>query len=114
MWLTEIKGMLQQLPPNSHMFLIIHESKKATNVDCSNLGPHLNPYKHEHGDPAVLADKKTTKLTTHLGDLSLISTNELGYAPINMQSLHVSLYNDSSSIVGHAIGVSASPIAVVE
>lgn len=86
--------------------MIIHESKKKVDKKCTNLKGHLNPYNNEHGNPADFENIRTIELFHHLGDLGHINSNNKGDAIVNLPSLHISLFQDTSNVLNHSIAVS--------
>lgn len=73
MWLTEIKGVVENLEPNSTFLLTVHQNPTSSvgNNLCENLG---QPF---HYAPAMnnLADLRTRN---YLGDLGVFFSNDKG------------------------------------
>lgn len=104
MWLTEIRGVIESLEPNSTYLLVVHQNlvpdvknNKSSKNLCDNLG---QPF---HYTPLQNINKLRNR--NALGDLGLVRSNEKGYAVVNLNTVYTSLFGGPGTIVSRPIGV---------
>lgn len=101
MWLTEIKGVVEGLEPNSSYLLVVHQNLVTRNGNklCENLG---QPF---HYSP-VNINLKDIRMRNALGDLGLFLSNKDGIGAVNLHAIYTSLFGGPGTIVGRSLGVS--------
>ncbi|KAJ6215395.1 hypothetical protein RDWZM_009895 [Blomia tropicalis] len=93
---TRVRGQITGLSPGLHGFHV-HQYGDLSD-QCTSLGGHFNPGKHNHGAP--------TDGIRHVGDLGNVMANNDGVANIDLMDNVISL-KGPNSIIGRGLVVHA-------
>ncbi|XP_052088584.1 superoxide dismutase [Cu-Zn]-like [Mytilus californianus] len=99
--LVQIKGQIYGLRPGLHGF---HVHERGTfGRNCSNAGPHFNPFNQNHAGPSDAPRR-------HVGDLGNIYANNRGVANLAIYDHFIRMQEKPElSILGRGIVVHADP-----
>ena len=98
--LVQVTGKIYGLTPGLHGFHVHTEGNFGNN--CSNAGPHFNPFNQHHGSP--------TDSKRHVGDLGNVLANNWGIADVLIYDHIIRLQASTNlSILGRSIVVHARP-----
>lgn len=102
MWLTEIKGVVESLEPNSSYLLVIHQNQVAAKDGnlCFDLGP---PF---HYAPVSEATLNNVRARHALGDLGVFTSDRNGIGAVNLNAIYTSLFGGPGTISGRSLAVS--------
>ena len=102
MWLTEIKGVVESLQPNSSYLLVIHQNSVAAQDGdlCFDLGP---PFHYAPLSESSLRDVRTRNA---LGDLGVFTSDRNGVGAVNLNAIYTSLFGGPGAIPGRSLAVS--------
>jgi Cu-Zn family superoxide dismutase len=96
-----IEAKVNGLNPNGTHGFHIHEKGDCSASDASSAGGHFNPTGMPHGGPG--AEKR------HGGDLGNLMADANGFAQATIEVKGITLAADSTSVIGRAVIVHASP-----
>jgi Cu-Zn family superoxide dismutase len=97
---VKVTGKLQGLTPNTQHGFHVHQWGNLT-TQCTSAGPHFNPFNLTHGAPS--------DTIRHVGDLGNIQSDASGQANFEFLDEVISLRDYTTSIIGRAVVVHASP-----
>lgn len=102
MWLTEIKGVVESLQPNSSYLLVIHQNSVSAKNDnlCFDLGA---PF---HYAPVSESNLKNVRTRSFLGDLGIFTSDQKGVGAVNLNAIYTSLFGGPGTISGRSLAVS--------